>query len=842
MREIKSYIRILVPLFTVLVILASCKSVKLSDAEHAERNGEYFKAANIYYTLYRKLPRDKKEQRGYMAFHAAENFRLQGNSYKSLSSYRNAVRYNYPDSISYLRIAQCYQYMGKYKEALKYYKVFLEKHPQDAMAKVGIEGTEMALREKAETESSDEEEHNPYQTYTVRRSQLLNGTRGDFSATYSPDGSIIYFTSSRSKDPSVDPSEITGLKPNDIYFVKRDSKGKYSKADSVTGGINTPYDEGTPAYSGDGKTIYYTYAEENDLYSRTAKIYSTRSGESGLSKGTEVMLFPDSLHLCGHPAPSPDGKWLYFVSDGPGSLGGKDIYRSPIKDGLCGTPEHLSSEINTAGDEMFPYMYTDSIMYFSSDGRPGYGGLDIYKAELDSLGHWNVSHLPVPLNSSADDFGFVIDPSKRSPDDPIAISGLLSSNRRDAMGRPHLYEFSRPAIKTDIEGVVYNRLGEPINKAWVRIVGSNGPVGQGMVFTRNDGSYKIAVDGSTEYVMLAGADTYLNQYVRFKTDSAKRSETYYIDFYLASRINPEKLDNIHYDFDKATLRPESKTSLDELIKILNDNPEVSINLTAHADRKGPVKYNQKLSERRARSVIDYLTKHGIDDSRLFASGEGKLVPHVVNAKEAKAYDFLQKGDTLTEPFILKLDSKQQAIADQLNRRTEFKVLDQKEVDSMLKAKAKAKEDEKKAEESVIDSTSLPIPDAKLKQEEKDKEEAIEKMELPKGEGFPSKNEPVVNDVIDNSKILNETDNNNKKTENSEEKANFGPQEKKPLPIHGNKETSQSTLEKDEKKDQTNVPASQKGNSKVRDKRSSKKAGNSGTEDKPKRSVRNINGK
>lgn len=700
-------ILLLVLALSSYILSTGCKSVKLADAEQAERNEEYFKAANLYYTLYRRLPRDKREQRGYMAFHAAENYYLQRSVLKALTSYQNALRYDYPDSIVYLKIGQCYQYMGKYKEALKYYKDFEKNHPMDTLAKIGIEGAEMALREKAETKSVMGEV-NPFQTYKVKLSPTLNSARADFSATYSPDGSIIYFTSSRSKDPSIDISNITGVKPNDIYWVKRDAKGKYSRADSVSGGVNTSADEGTPAFSGDGKTVYYTYAEDHELYSRTAKVYSTRSSESGLSKGTEVTLSADSLHLAAHPAPSPDGKWLYFVSDGPGSYGGKDIYRAPIKDGLCGAPENLGAEINTPGNEMFPYMYTDSIMYFSSDGRPGYGGLDIYKAQLDSLGHWQVSHMPVPLNSSADDFGFVIDPSKREPDDPIAISGLLSSNRRDAYGRPHLYEFSRRAIKTDIEGIVYNRLGEPLPKAWVRIVGSNGPVGQGMVFTREDGSYKIAVDGSTEYVMLAGADNYLNQYIRFQTDSAKRSETYYIDFYLASRINPEKLDNIHYDFDKATLRPDSKSSLDELIKILNDNPEVSIRLSAHADRKGPVAYNQKLSERRAESVVKYLIDHEIDKTRLFASGEGKLVPHIVNSKEAKQYDFLQKGDTLTDLFIDGLLPQYQSIADQLNRRTEFKVLNEKEVMQLLEKQKN--EQKREPSPSVEDSSKLAATD------------------------------------------------------------------------------------------------------------------------------------
>ncbi len=697
----REYFRLISSLL-IFLTLSACKPVKIADAEKAERKGEYHKAAVTYNALYKRTNKGKREQRAYLAWRAAENYTRLGQVVQALSSYQAALRYGYPDSLLYLRIACSFQAMGRYKDALSYYDRFGFFHPNDANLQTGKEGCLIAMKENAATD------------YRVKKSSLLNSTRGDFSATYAPDGSVIYFSSSRSKDPSVEQSNITGLKPNDIYYIKQDNKGRFSRADSLAGGINTDQDEGTPAISSDGKTLYYTYAEQNELYRRTAQIYSSRtSGEGGWSKGTLVDLWGDSLRMAAHPAPSPDGKWLYFVSEGGGAYGGKDLYRSAIREDGYGFPENLGQEINTVGDELFPHMATDSVLYFSSTGRPGYGGLDIYRATLDAAGHWTVIHLPPPINSSADDFGLVFNPAKRAIDDPIAENGLFSSTRQDAKARPHLYEFSKPAVHIYIEGFVYNREGEPIPKAEIRIIGATGPVGNGLVYSRDDGSYRILVDQATEYVMLAGATGYLNRFARFATEESRQDETYYVDFYLASRIAPEALKNIFYDFDKATLRPESKKSLDELVEILNDNPDISIKLSSHADRKGSDNYNIALSLRRAKSVGDYLVANGIDSLRLFPIGQGKQQPHRVTVKEAASYPFLQQDSLLTEAFVLRLTPEQQQIADQLNRRTEFSVVPSGELEKMrqeAKARADTTAKEKSKQETTQSKTEAPQTD------------------------------------------------------------------------------------------------------------------------------------
>ncbi len=659
------------PFLILLVCLAfaACKSVKLKDAEKAHDRQEYTKAADMYNTLYRRTRRKQVEMKAYTAFRSGENYRAAGRQAKALRGYLNARRYGYPDSVVLLRLAQTYQQGGNYKEAEVLFRGYLEAYPKSYFAAIGLEGCLFARQQKE------------YPTrYRIRRAAEWNSARGDFGPAYAPDASALYFTSSRSKDDGLDNSSITGLKPNDIYIIKRDAQGRWGRPDSVSGGINTPWDEGVPTITPDGSTIYYTLAQQGADYDRTVQIYSAaRSGEGGWSNGSLVDIMRDSLRMAAHPSMSASGDYLYFVSNIGGSYGGKDIYRVKVSDRSYGSPENLGPDINTPGDEMFPFIDGDSTLFFASDGHAGLGGLDIFKATLDSTGRWHVVNMGQPVNSSADDFGLAVEPKGKNKEGALpdnGVKGVFCSNRGDARGWSHLFHFELPAIYTEIQGYVMDREENPIAGATVRIVGERGPVGQGFVTTRDDGSYKMSVQGDTRYVMLAGASGYLNQYVELKTDTAKQSETYYVDFFLASREKAEGLQNILYDFDKATLRPESMKSLDELIRILTDNPDIRIELGSHADRKGPDAYNLGLSDRRAKSVVDYLTSRGIAADRLTWKGYGKSVPKTVTAKIAERHDFLKEGDVLTEEFVAPLTEEQQSVCDQLNRRTEFRVIEE----------------------------------------------------------------------------------------------------------------------------------------------------------------------
>lgn len=638
----------------VVSSLYSCKSAKLSDAEEKQRIGEYYEAAAIYRKVYTKTSPKKRDLRGYIAYRMAECNRLINNTAKATSAYMNAIRYDYPDSTVYLRMGQMLQKTGRYPDAIKNYDTYLENDPGNLLAINGIQGCELAPGWKK----------NPTR-YEVRRMEKFNSRRGEFSPMLAGDKyDQLYFASSRSKDKDAKVSAITGQNNNNLFLVKQDEKGAWLAPVELEDEVNTEYDEGTPSFSPDGNTMYYTYCAQDPEGPRTAEIYISTRSSAKWGKGTRATIVKDSVTALGHPSISPDGKYLYFVSDAVGGFGGKDIFRARVAGNDFGPMENLGEEINTPGDEMFPYVRDSVTLYFASNGHPGMGGLDLFKATQDSTGKWKVENLGAPINSMADDFGITFAGKEER--------GFFCSNRNDARGYDHIYSFELPTITIFIEGIVNDVDEYPIEDATVRIVGKDGL--NVKVPVKKDGTYRVELERDIRYVMMASARGYLNQNYELHTGPEEKNETYIVDFFLSPISKPVVIDNIFYDFDKATLRPESKKALDEMIKMLNDNPNVTIELGAHTDRKGSDQYNERLAQRRAQSVVDYLIAGGIETARLEAKGYGESVPKTINKKMAKQFDFLKEGDVLTEEFILSLPPEQQEIADQINRRTEFKVL------------------------------------------------------------------------------------------------------------------------------------------------------------------------
>ena len=650
----KAHFTIYVLFLLIVSSLYSCKSAKLSDAEEKQRIGEYYEAAAIYRKVYTKTSPKKRDLRGYIAYRMAECNRLINNTAKATSAYMNAIRYDYPDSTVYLRMGQMLQKTGRYPEAIKNYDIYMENDPSNLLAINGIQGCELAPGWKK----------NPTR-YEVRRMDKFNSRRGEFSPMLAGDKyDQLYFASSRSKDKDAKVSAITGQNNNNLFLVKQDEKGAWLAPVELEDEVNTEYDEGTPSFSPDGNTMYYTYCAQDPEGPRTAEIYISTRSSAKWGKGTRATIVKDSVTALGHPSISPDGKYLYFVSDAVGGFGGKDIFRARVAGNDFGPMENLGEEINTPGDEMFPYVRDSVTLYFASNGHPGMGGLDLFKATQDSTGKWNVENLGAPINSMGDDFGITFAGKEER--------GFFCSNRNDARGYDHIYSFELPTITIFIEGIVNDVDEYPIEDATVRIVGKDGL--NVKVPVKKDGTYRVELERDIRYVMMASARGYLNQNYELHTGPEEKNETYIVDFFLSPISKPVVIDNIFYDFDKATLRPESKKALDEMIKMLNDNPNVRIELGAHTDRKGTDQYNERLAQRRAQSVVDYLIAGGIEAARLEAKGYGESVPKTINKKMAKQFDFLKEGDVLTEEFILALPPEQQEIADQINRRTEFKVL------------------------------------------------------------------------------------------------------------------------------------------------------------------------
>ena len=519
--------------------------------------------------------------------------------------------------------------------------------------------------------------------YKVERADHLSSTRSDYGIAYSPEGKTVYLTSTRPLGGSPKSSSpVTGEGLGRIYILRQGANGIWERRLDTLAGLGHPQaDLGTPTLSPDGRTMYLTLAEQGGEGVHTARIYRSTLGMEGRwSEAEPVELLSDSTVLVAHPSLSPSGRVLFFVSDLASGKGGKDLYRVELVDGIPGALYNLGAEVNTPSDELYPYAVSDSLLYFASDGHVGLGGLDIYRAQLLPSGRYEVTHLPAPINSPADDYGLAPTPrvSELDPTGRLLEAGFLASSRDDQRGRPHLYRFERARIETLIEGLVLDREGYPIPGATLRLVGNTAEDQIRAITTDTEGSYRLSASADIDYVMLASAPGYLNQYVRLHTDPSDSSEVYTVDFYLTSRETTEQLRELYYAFDSAEILPESTPALEALLRLLEDNPEVVIELTAHADRIGSDSYNTTLSERRARAVLSYLTARGVAERRLRSRGYGKSHPFVVTRRVAEEYPFLEIGQVLDEAFIATLPEEQQAVCDALNRRTELRVLPARE--------------------------------------------------------------------------------------------------------------------------------------------------------------------
>lgn len=632
------------------ISMSSCKGPKLATADEQMARGEYYDASRTYRKIYNKTRRDDRPLRAEIAWKMAECHRRLNQSARASAAYQNAIRYGWPDSIAQLRLARSLHAEGKYLPAIKAYDDFLALAPDNTEALTGRDGARMAL-EARERKSR----------YIVRPAKLFNSRRSDYSPAFS--GDILYFTSTNEKATGDSKSEITGMKRGDIWLSKKNERGEWQRPEAAEGELNTEHDEGVCTFSPDGTTMYLTRAVRRPGADTRTAIYTSQRSDAKWSAPAEFQITSDTVSNHAHPSMSPSGDWLYFSSDIPGE-GGRDIWRINVKDKV-GSLENLGPWINTPGDELFPYCLSDSVIFFSSDGHPGLGGLDIFRATLTPSGGWKVENMGAPVNSSADDFGIAFE----SPDKE---KGYFSSNRGDARGYDHLFSFELPDLKILISGYVVDVDDEPVPGAVIRIVGNDGSNRKAVA--RDDGSFSFPLERGVSYAMLAGARGYLNAKQEFTSDIAEEDAEYNVDFVLASVNKPNIVENIFYDFDKATLRPESTAALDSLATLLRDNPNITIKMASHTDRVGSDEYNNALSERRAKSVVDYLIAAGIAPARLTFEGYGKSRPKTVTKRVNKQFPQFPEGTVLDEEYVMSLSDEDREAADQINRRTEFEVL------------------------------------------------------------------------------------------------------------------------------------------------------------------------
>ena len=659
------------PLFFLLAFLmlaASCDEASIEKkGDKALALGEYYVAGEYYRRAYSKTPAKEKEHRGRRALKMARCFNHINNTTKALGGYRNAVRYGTILAADRLDYARALLKNGEYKTALAEFQLLqdsldndtstlTEKHsrytPEQAavLVKNGIISATNAPQWKQEGSA-----------YSVKRMDFFNSRRDDYSPCLGgEDNDKLYFSSTRNDAEGDELSGVTGMKASDIFVSEKDDKGKWSKPEPVASGLNTAYDEGACCISADGKEMYLTQCTFEDAAPRYAKIMISNRADASWGQAKEFHLTRDTLSAFAHPAISPDSEWLYFVSDMPGGLGGLDIWRTRIMNGMAMGVENVGEPINTPGNEMFPTFRPNGDLYFSSDGHPGMGGLDIFIYKDKTI-----IHPGYPLNSQADDFGMTFEGAYNR--------GYFSTSRNDGRGNDHIWWFENPEAVQLIKGVIYEMDGYGLPDAEAYIVGSDGTNQHSLV--KSDGSFEYVAKPGTDYIILGTCGGFLNhkEEVTVPAD-VKESETYSLLFPLANISVPVLIDNIFYEFGKARLLPSSAHALDSLVTMLNDNPNITIELSAHTDFRGSNEFNQKLSQQRAESVVNYLISKGIAADRLTPVGYGEENPKRIRKKVADHYPWLNEGDVLTEEFISKLKPDEQETANALNRRTEFKVL------------------------------------------------------------------------------------------------------------------------------------------------------------------------
>jgi outer membrane protein OmpA-like peptidoglycan-associated protein len=646
-----------------VLVACSNEGVAFKKAEQSYAIGEYYAASINYKKSYSRCAPKEKAKRAVRAFMMGECYRHIGYTQKAMAAYTNAIRYNIPDSTVYLHLARQQLKAGQYKQAAQNFNQFLEFEPGNELARSGLLSCELGPQWKAK----------PNQ-YKIKKETVFNSRRSDYSPMLvGDDADQLVLSSTRKEASGEDVSGVTGLKFGDLFFSRKNEQGKWQAVNVLEGDVNTEYDEGAPCLSPDGKTMYFTRCSSDPDYPRFAEIWQSQRSDASWGKATKCVISRDTLTSYAHPAVSPDGEWLYFVSDAEGGEGGLDIWRTRILSSGFGGMENLGRPINTAGDEMFPSFRPNGDLYFSSDGHPGMGGLDIFIAHEDSIRGTIVENQQYPLNSPADDFGMTFE--------GVHNRGFFSSSRNDGKGWEHIFSFECPEILQTVTGWVYEKDGYELPEALVYMVGNDGT--NLKLSVKGDGSFTQVLKPGVDYVLLGTCKGYLNvkNEIRVQPEDEEESHEYTLQFPLPPINVPVLIDNIFYEFDRADLTPESTEALDQLVGMMNENPNITIELSAHCDYRGNDDYNQRLSQRRAESVVRYLIQHGVAKDRLTAVGYGESRPKIITKKLAETLLAgepkveVQVNDTLTENYILRVkDKDEQEVLNALNRRTEFRVL------------------------------------------------------------------------------------------------------------------------------------------------------------------------
>ncbi len=635
----------------------SQRAAKPSKADQAFLLQNYYEAELLYKKKYSK--ENNRAKKAELIFLQAECNRLIGTpirTKKASSLYKRAIKAKYPHAEVYLRNAQVLQKQQFFEESIAQYTKYASLKPDDIRSSIGLQSCQFAIEAIAEPSRY---ELTPFQ---------YNSSASDFAPSFgNGDYDVLFFTSSREGSVGKNKDGFTGNSYTDLYSVKRDKKGKWMRPVAFPEPMNTKEHEAATSLNLRGTEMYFTRCSESNKIKPipTCEIFYTKKKGKGWIDPVLLPLPYDSVSSFGHPSISEDGKLLYFSSDMKGGQGGKDIWViKKLNRDEWSEPINLGSEVNTPGNELFPFIHADKSLYFSSDGHIGMGGVDIYKAEFDNEGNLrSVVNMKSPMNSANDDFGIVFEGKTER--------GYFSSNRVGSKG-DDIYQFVLPILDLSISGVLTDqKTKEIIVGAVVTLIGTDGSSNK--VISDNSGRYvfdKNSVKEGFAYEISVAKDGYLSENANETTLGVKESQEFVVNISLEPTAAEIVLPTIEYDFNSSSLREESKIALDALVMVLNDNPNVVIELRSHTDNRDTDEFNLKLSQQRAQICVDYMLSKGIQPKRLDPKGMGESQPYIMTVKDGK----LKAGDVLNEVFIDEIRRKKnKEKAHQYNRRTDFKV-------------------------------------------------------------------------------------------------------------------------------------------------------------------------
>lgn len=646
-----SFIILLIP---TLILLQGCASKnRMGSAKKVFDLGEYHRAIKLLQKTYKR--EDNRFHRGEISFFLGESYRHTNQPRRAAGAYGRAIRYGYTDRRAQLYQAQSLLKTGDYEEAITLYEAYLEEVAGDRLATNGLASARMALNAP------------PVTRYKVEPVKRLNSRFSDYAPVLAPDDpSQLYFSSMRSaKKKKKKLNRITGQGSSAVFESRQDDKGEWQTPELLLEpDLTASWEDGSLSFTADGKEAFFTRCRYENTGPMGAEIWNIKRMGGRWGEPAEVVLGPDSL-IFAHPAVSPDGSTLYFVSDMPGGFGGNDIWKVTRMEGdQWGTPVNLGIDINTPGNELFPSLRSDQTLYFSSDGHIGFGGLDIYKAlELEDQ-KYLVTNMGQPINSISDDSGITFFENRES--------GYFSSSRDNTRGIDNIFAFSLPEVQAVLSGSIDAGLNQPIpENTIVRLVGTDGT--NMRINVEAAGTFNALLKPDQEYVFLVAAPGYFNHREKLSTIGLTDSKQFNLTVSLQSALKPMVFSNLQFEPGKWNLTPAAQQELKKVVTLLNENPAIKLNILAHTDANGDETENIVLSQKRAESVMQYLTGLGIPTERLSALGVGGAQPLTITTSLAEQYRFLRANDILNEAFIQRLNRRDQETARKLNNRVEFNV-------------------------------------------------------------------------------------------------------------------------------------------------------------------------